>query len=419
MLQKVSFRVLLLIAIVIIVSSDIAMMYFFQLSKLALGAMLVKSLLIGTVIFLAVKFWFDEKIKNVVEILSDSVQPGKVLLHKRFPVSEEKGLKQLSTHLNKLYEASDRHLYMVEASASRLIPMSKELSETYGNITQKALLQADYGKTITDIVQRMYEASHAVKNNVSEISATERKTRESVNQCQRLAKKSVETMNELEANIGHTHTDLKALEECSAQIGNVVGVINNIAGQTNLLALNAAIEAARAGDAGRGFAVVADEVRALSQKTHQSIGEIQSMCESVTDVTRQISVNITSSNKKTQRAVERTYQLGEQLSHIVSLVDDVNQATNLISGSVNEQSDAAEEVFLSMKGLGQLNSDALDNSQLHIVSARDLEKLSKSFRAQIEYFVLSESGWNTEMRPKKADKTDSTDSSEDLVELFA
>merc|ERR1711879_870719 len=60
---------------------------------------------------------------------------------------------------------------------------------------------------------------------------------------------------------------MEQLDQQAVDIGNVLGVINDIADQTNLLALNAAIEAARAGDAGRGFAVVADEVRKLAEKT--------------------------------------------------------------------------------------------------------------------------------------------------------
>ena len=82
-----------------------------------------------------------------------------------------------------------------------------------------------------------------------------------------------------------TNAKVKALAEAAQKIGDVVTLINEIAGQTNLLALNATIEAARAGEMGKGFAVVASEVKNLATQTAKATDEISGQVRSIQDAT--------------------------------------------------------------------------------------------------------------------------------------
>src|SRR6266853_715269 len=102
-------------------------------------------------------------------------------------------------------------------------------------------------------------------------SATEEMA-SSVNEISRQVQESARMASEAVDQARATNDRVSELSKAASRIGDVVELINTIAGQTNLLALNATIEAARAGEAGRGFAVVASEVKALAEQTAKATG---------------------------------------------------------------------------------------------------------------------------------------------------
>ena len=109
--------------------------------------------------------------------------------------------------------------------------------------------------------------------NLLKAAATEEMA-SSVNEISRQVQELAGIANEAVDQARKTNDPVGELSKAAGRIGDVVELINTIAGQTNLLALNATIEAARAGEAGRGFAVVASEVKALSEQTARATGEI-------------------------------------------------------------------------------------------------------------------------------------------------
>ncbi len=123
---------------------------------------------------------------------------------------------------------------------------------------------------------------------------------------------------------------MSGIDTSSRQIGNIIGVIDEIAFQTNLLALNAGVEAARAGDAGRGFAVVATEVRALAQRSADAAKEIKAL--------------IQASEAQVREGVDRVAKTGEVLVRLAVQVGEIDLAVNTISASAGEQAAALAQV---------------------------------------------------------------------------
>ena len=120
------------------------------------------------------------------------------------------------------------------------------------------------------------QAAQAASMNVQTVASAGEELSASINEIARQVTESTAITQQAVAETDRTGVAIQTLAEAAKKIGNVVTLINNIAGQTKLLALNATIEAVRAGDAGKGFAVVASEVKSLSDQTAKATHEISS-----------------------------------------------------------------------------------------------------------------------------------------------
>ena len=163
--------------------------------------------------------------------------------------------------------------------------------------------------------------------------------------------KTVDGMGRIKVSVDSVSTTISELGERSAEIGQIIGVIDGIAAQTNLLALNAAIEAARAGEQGRGFAIVADEVRKLSEQVSMSTKEIAAIVDAVQN-------GVNESIRATEEGatqVAQGYQLadeaGTSLQRILSTVEDVAGQVVHISSATEEVSASGDEMVHTIEGV--------------------------------------------------------------------
>jgi len=317
-------------------------------------------------------------------------------------------------------ERIEEGIASVTKSAARLIPMSHELADSYGNATQKAALQDNHSNDILQAMENIKIASNEVAESAAVIVSGAQQGSSAVNECQDSMGNTQQVVDRLSEHMSSAQSILNDLVTETDQVGSIVSVINGIAEQTNLLALNAAIEAARAGEQGRGFAVVADEVRSLAGRTRQSTMEVQGMLERIQVGTGSLADAMTEGGKVSEENTKQVKQVSEQLESLVSIIGVVNDAAGAISTTAEEQQQRAVEVRQASDNLAELNRETLSESKLHTISKEDMNALAVQLQEKLELFSIEGDHWYIERRSRGriSEQGEVIDDEQDDVELF-
>ncbi|WP_416885725.1 methyl-accepting chemotaxis protein [Marinospirillum sp.] len=278
---------------------------------------------------------------------------------------------QFIDQLHRTFAQIAREIQGLDQVATRLTSSS---TDNFQRIQQQSEAIASTHSSIQELLHSVEEvASFAAK-----ASEQAQQAKTSADQGQHAVAATIQTINSLAAEVGHTSTAVNRFGDLAQNVSHLLKTIQAVAEQTNLLALNAAIEAARAGDHGRGFAVVADEVRVLAVRTAEAADEIYKIINELGQASQEAIAAMEVSVSKAHQGVEATTSSGSTLEQIISNVGTINMINEQIASATYEQSSTVETVMQHVQHI-HTNAEQVteETSRLDQIS-QDIDQITRT-----------------------------------------
>ncbi len=197
---------------------------------------------------------------------------------------------------------------------------------------------------------------------------------------------SVHIMEEVKSVTKASASKILSLSEKAQKIGDVLGIIKEIAGETHLLALNASIEASVAGEFGKRFGVVAAEVRRLAERTKTSAEEIKGIVNEIQSATNAAVITTDQGVKNVEKGVDIVQKAGQAIEAILNLIKQTAEASRQIVMATNQQKSATEQVVLTMKEISEVVKQTAAGLKQSTTAVAELNKLADDSKEVIKKF---------------------------------
>jgi methyl-accepting chemotaxis protein len=275
-------------------------------------------------------------------------------------------------------------------NSTQLVSAATEIASSSEQMARGSQEQTGQTSQVSSAVEEMTATIVESSKNAGEAAGQAKEAANAARAGNQVVTQTIEGMNRIAQVVQESAKTIQELSRSSDQIGEIIGVIDDIADQTNLLALNAAIEAARAGEQGRGFAVVADEVRKLAERTTKATKEITDMIKGIQNDTKGAVTSMEQGINEVQQGRELADKAGESLTAIATYSQKVMDMIQQIATAAEEQSAASEQIARSVEGIARVTKENATGIEQSAAAAEQLNRQADGLRMMVTRFKISD-----------------------------
>lgn len=346
-------------------------------------------MLVGLLVVVPIGIFMGRKVVSRLKpVWEVAAKASKGDLTHRVPVKTQDELGQMGLALNNLLDELSRMLLQTRNVAHSLSQASVQLSSVGHLVVQASQSQVHQATQVAAAVEEMSATAEDMARHTQALAMTASGVNDSAVRGGDIVVSSIHGMESVSSRIQESASRIQNLGQRSKDIGDIIGVIEDIAEQTNLLALNAAIEAARAGEQGRGFAVVADEVRKLAERTGKATKEIATVIESVQAGTHEAVLSMEAGTEEAHSGMVLAREAGSRLTEIVQGVQRVVDMIQHFAESTKQQSSVSGQISSSIQQVAQLSQDNESHIQGVATATKQFAALAEDLQTSLSRFTL-------------------------------
>ncbi len=280
----------------------------------------------------------------------------------------------------------------INTTADKVALSSKQTQDNAVELADASEHQAQEIAGVSAAINEMAVSIDQVSHNAAESASVAQRSVAIAQNGADTVQRSIEGMNTIREQIQETSKRIKRLGESSQEIGDIIGLINDIAEQTNILALNAAIQASMAGEAGRGFAVVADEVQRLAERSANATKQIETLVKTIQADTNEAVSSMETTTAEVVRGAKLAKDAGEALEEVQTVSNSLADLIHNISNAAQQQAQSASHISSTMNVIQDITAQTSSGTLATARSVGQLNEMSAALQESVSGFKLSNDG---------------------------